>query len=174
MAVRWNDWAHVMWSTRGQWLPGDPRGFRDHDHRVHSSGDYRRPPPRGEHAELLARSRALLAARVVLSEDQRRRAGLVLVASFERQRVAVRAIAVAATHVHALIRVGQTDARAAVGVAKQRASCALHEIDVARKWGQRCHIVRVRDQSHYRAIVGYVLQHAAQGAWAWQPDRFAR
>ncbi len=44
MSVRWNDRVHVMFSTRGHWLPVDPRGFRNRDHRIHSSGDYTHPP----------------------------------------------------------------------------------------------------------------------------------
>ena len=45
-------WYHVQFSTFGTWLRGDERGFRDHDHRLHSSGDYRNPPPPGEHEGL--------------------------------------------------------------------------------------------------------------------------
>lgn len=45
-------WFHIMWSTYGVWLHGDPRGFRDRFHRIHSSGDYKHPPPKGEHAGL--------------------------------------------------------------------------------------------------------------------------
>ena len=51
-------WYHVIWNTLGSWLPGDPRGFRNRDHRIHSTGDYRNPPPRSEHANLLEYNRA--------------------------------------------------------------------------------------------------------------------
>jgi hypothetical protein len=33
-------------------LPGDHRGFRSHDHDIHSSGDYKNPPPPEEHEGL--------------------------------------------------------------------------------------------------------------------------
>ena len=29
-----------MFGTYSSWLPGDARGFRNRDHRIHSSGDY--------------------------------------------------------------------------------------------------------------------------------------
>src|SRR5262249_17500638 len=45
-------WRHVIISTLNSWLPGDPRGFRAVNHKIHSSGDYKNPPP-GEHAGLL-------------------------------------------------------------------------------------------------------------------------
>src|SRR5205814_7189946 len=46
-------WRHVVISTRRSWLHGDRRGFRSRGHRIHSSGDYRDPPPQGEHEGLL-------------------------------------------------------------------------------------------------------------------------
>ncbi len=45
-------WWHNILSTHGSWLPGNPRGFRSRNHRIHSSGDYKNPPPLGEHAGL--------------------------------------------------------------------------------------------------------------------------
>jgi len=45
-------WWHLVQGTHRSWLPGDPRGFRSRRHRRHSSGDYRTPPPAGEHEGL--------------------------------------------------------------------------------------------------------------------------
>ena len=45
-------WWHLILSGRNTWLPGDARGFRNRDHRVHSSGDYKNRPPQGEHQGL--------------------------------------------------------------------------------------------------------------------------
>jgi hypothetical protein len=45
-------WRHIIVNTKNTWLHGDERGFRDRKHRVHSSGDYKNPPPPGEHAGL--------------------------------------------------------------------------------------------------------------------------
>ena len=41
-----------MINARCSWLHGDERGFRSRGHRIHSSGDYRNPPPADEHAGL--------------------------------------------------------------------------------------------------------------------------
>ena len=40
-------WYHVVLTTYGAWLPGDPRGFRTRHHREHVPGDYKAPPPVG-------------------------------------------------------------------------------------------------------------------------------
>ena len=45
-------WRHVVIGTLRSWNFGDERGFRSRGHRIHSSGDYKNPPPRGEHAKL--------------------------------------------------------------------------------------------------------------------------
>jgi hypothetical protein len=42
-------WRHITINPRCSWLHGDERGFRDRDHRTHSSGDYNDPPPEDEH-----------------------------------------------------------------------------------------------------------------------------
>ncbi|HEX8912687.1 MAG TPA: hypothetical protein VF796_10045 [Humisphaera sp.] len=56
----WNNWVHCVGSTYGAWLRGDPRGWRARHHREHVDGDYRSPPPKGVHDQLLARSKALM------------------------------------------------------------------------------------------------------------------
>ena len=37
----WNNWFHCMTSAYGQWLPGDPKGWRERNHRKHIEGDPR-------------------------------------------------------------------------------------------------------------------------------------
>jgi len=38
-------WRHVIINTRGTWLHGDSRGFRNRKHRIHSSGAVERSMP---------------------------------------------------------------------------------------------------------------------------------
>jgi hypothetical protein len=45
-------WRHIVCNTKCSWLPGDDRGFRSREHRIHSSGDYKNPPPKNEHEGL--------------------------------------------------------------------------------------------------------------------------
>ena len=37
-------WRHVIISTHGSWLPGDPRGFRSKDHDIHAALESHSPP----------------------------------------------------------------------------------------------------------------------------------
>jgi hypothetical protein len=63
-------WRHVIVNTRCSWLHGDLRGFRNRKHRIHSSGDYRNPPPPEEHRVLaVAVSGEHLHALVELPDD---------------------------------------------------------------------------------------------------------
>jgi hypothetical protein len=66
-------WFHITWNTYGTWLPGDPRGFRSHNHRIHSSGTYKSPPPPGEHHLLHQRAkRELKREPIRLNAEQQR------------------------------------------------------------------------------------------------------
>ena len=49
MPRRGKNWYHVTIGTVSSWLPGDPRGWRSSQHKTHSSGDHRNPPPHGQH-----------------------------------------------------------------------------------------------------------------------------
>src|SRR5437867_10987899 len=50
-------WFHIIISTYGSWLFGDPRGFRTRHHRLHVEGDYKNPPPLGKYDDLEKQSR---------------------------------------------------------------------------------------------------------------------
>lgn len=167
---RWSSWAHVILGTRGSWLPGDPRGFRDHGHRIHSSGDYRCPPPPGEHAGLYRAALARCPEPLNLPEHLRPLIDKAFAAKCEAMGYPVRVLAVAARHAHALVRVGEIDAKPIVGRAKQAASHAVRGELPGSIWSQGCHVVRCRDESHYRAIVDYISRHAREdntGAALW-------
>jgi riboflavin biosynthesis pyrimidine reductase len=160
-------WAHVMSSMRGQWLPGDERGFRDHGHRVHSTGDYRNPPPPGEHAGLRRFARAIAAEPVTLTPAQREIAGAALVEKLTELGVRVAACACGATHAHALIRAGPADAKLLFGRAKQLASLRLTGEIPGKVWGASSNVVRVAGLRHFIAVRAYILRHKAEGAWTW-------
>src|SRR5947207_10093448 len=51
-------WIHVVVGTYRSWDFGDERGFRSRKHRIHSSGDYKNPPPKREHEGLRKRFKA--------------------------------------------------------------------------------------------------------------------
>ncbi len=171
MSRDWFDWTHVVWSTRGHWLPGDPRSFRDHDHRTHSTGDYNDPPPAGEHAGLLRTARALCPDEIQIPSHLRQ----IVADALGRKLLALdrppRIIAVARVHVHALVWAGPTDVRPSIGRAKQAASHAVRHELPGRIWGQRCHPTRIRSREHYREVVDYIAAHVEEGAALWvHPD----
>ncbi len=171
MSHNWSDWSHVIWSTRGAWLPGDPRGFRDHDHRIHSTGDYKAPPPPGEHAGLHRVARKLCPEEIHIPKHLRRTIADALGDKLLALERPPRIIAVARVHVHALVLAGATDVRPYIGRAKQAASHAVRSELPGRIWGQRCHPVRIRNEGHYRRVVDYIAAHSKQGAALWvHPD----
>lgn len=111
MDHRWTGWVHLMFSTRGVRLPGDPRGFRDHNHRIHSSGDYHHPPPAQEHSGLRRYTRIISAYPVALSLDLRARVAAAIIEKLGAMDCTCAILAVAPTHAHVLARVMREDAR---------------------------------------------------------------
>ncbi len=170
--TRWNDWVHVMFSAYGHWLPGDPRGFRNHDHRIHSSGDYKHPPPITEHAGLRRYAREITGKPVSFPTDIRPVLAEALASKWLAMRVPARIVGVGSRHAHALIRVGPEDAKPIAGRAKQAASHRVRDRLPGTIWGQGCHPVRVRDQDHYRAVVEYIEDHRGEGAALWVHPKF--
>jgi hypothetical protein len=69
-------WFHVILTTYGAWLPGDPRGFRTRHHRDHVEGDYKSPPPVGVYESFALTNRdALKHDPVSLDSTQRETVG---------------------------------------------------------------------------------------------------
>ncbi len=116
-------WCHFWFTTFGAWLRGDERGFRDHDHRVHSSGDYQHPPDPREHAALRAWTAAHMHKPPVrLTPALRARAGRALVEKLRRDAADVKVLAVAAEHVHGVLLCPAAATRAVIGNAKRASS----------------------------------------------------
>jgi hypothetical protein len=172
MQTRWQDWVHVTVSTYGTWLPGDPRGFRDHDHRVHSSGDYRHRPPEGEHVGLHRLAREAVGAEVHLPPHLRKIVAEVIAEKLAACGVAVRIAAVAKTHAHILARVGNVDAKPIIGRAEQAASHRVRDELPGTIWSQGCGVVRVESETQYRRVVAYIERHRNEGAFVWIHPQF--
>ena len=153
-----------MCSTRGAWLPGDPRGFRDHDHRIHSSGDYRSPPPSGEHARLHRYARDITKKFVQFTPEQRSRTARAIMQKLDLMQAQWRVLAVGATHVHLLACIDSRHAKREFGRIKQFASHTLRDELPGTIWGEGCLPLRVKNEQHYRSIVNYILAHEAEGA----------
>jgi len=162
-------WFHVILTVYGAWLSGDRRGFRSRHHREHIEGDYKNPPPPGKYAtyERFSR-RALKQEPVSLARDLRPTLGMALVEKLERNGALVVCVGVAAQHVHILTKMLPGMQRAWPGHAKRHAWFVLRDHGWSGKlWGKRGKAIPIRDRRHQLNVYGYIMRHAAQGAWVW-------
>lgn len=165
-------WFHVQWSSFASWLPGDPRGFRNHQHRVHSSGDYKHPPPEGEHALLHHyATQVQRGAPVWLDAPARALAGAAILDKAEREGVLIVALAVNATHVHVLLRTESDRLPDQLAGLKRHSSHALRPRKPegeGRVWAARWHVTPVRNREHQVNTYRYILDHGCrEQAWTW-------
>jgi hypothetical protein len=167
-------WHHVVLTTYGAWLPGDPRGFRTRHHRQHVEGDYKSPPPAGAYAGQFARSRALLKHDPVsLSAPWRQRLGRALWQELTRSNAWLLVVAVSKQQVHLLVKLPGQSPRPLVGRAKRGATIRLRA-DGWRGalWGVRSKSVQIRDRAHQENAFRYIARHAQEGAWvrSWRKE----
>ncbi|XAL98464.1 transposase [Phycisphaeraceae bacterium D3-23] len=163
------DWYHLIFNTRGSWLPGDPRGFRSRNHRKHSDGDYNSPPPAGQHAGLHKLIRGKSKPAVTLPADLFETIGQAALDKSASQGHRILAIAVDAHHVHVLAELpdDRLAVKRIVGSWKQRASHKVRERLPGEVWSKSCDPVQVKDPVHHRQVFEYIPAHAQQGAWVW-------
>jgi hypothetical protein len=95
-------WRHIIINTHGSWHHGDPRGFRSREHRIHSSGDYRHPPPPGEHANLLRYRKQQCPTEVHIESKLRPIIGRAIIQKLREMGYRVIAVAVTKIHAHAI------------------------------------------------------------------------
>ena len=108
------NWFHIVLTTYGTWLPGDPRGFRTRHHRQHVEGDYKSP--------LHAKSALQMThAPTRLVEDYREILGLALIEKLRRLGGFVLTAAVMEGHVHFLAKLPSGEACKWVGRTKKHA-----------------------------------------------------
>ena len=141
-------WFHVIATTYGAWLPGDPRGFRTRHHRDHVDGDYKSPPPAGIYEGLHRKSAELLRHDpAVLSVAQRELVGIALRTRLDELGALLIAISVSGQHVHMLLKVSPKLVRKLVGIAKMHAWFELRKTGWKKKlWGKRGKYLTIRDR----------------------------
>ncbi len=160
-------WFHVILSTYGSWLRGDPRGFRTRDHRQHVDGDYKAPPPVGMYAELERRSRESLKQPPVSFEaDLRPVVGAALHERLSGLGAWVLCLAVGGQHAHLLVKLPADRAHTWSGLAKKHAAFVLRANGRRGKlWAARSLAKPIADRDHQLRTFRYILAHAEQGAW---------
>src|SRR3954467_14884960 len=95
-------WWHVMIGTYASWLPGDKRGFRNRGHRIHSSGDYKNPPPIDEHEGLREHNQQFAKDAVEIPLEHGKRLARVIARLLLDAGYRVSVVSVSGYHVHAL------------------------------------------------------------------------
>jgi hypothetical protein len=163
-------WFHVIVTTYGAWLPGDPRGFRTRHHREDVQGDYKNPPPADRYRAKAAWSRFLMKQPpVVVPENLREVIGELMLARLQRCGALVVCIAVAGQHVHFLTKMPKPRVRHWTGLAKKHVTFELrHHGWQGKLWGVRCKVVPILDRRHQINVFNYILRHREEGAWVWR------
>ena len=162
-------WRFVTIGTLNSWLPGDERGWRSRKHRRHSSGDYRHPPPPGEHRGLLEYCRQRSGAPLFIPEPLRERLGVPFLKTLLEQRIRVLGIAVAAYHAHILAELPDLKrlAQDVIGNAKRDSSRAVRKEMPGRLWAGGGRFDPVDTREHLLNALLYILRHREEGAWVW-------
>ncbi len=166
-------WFHVILTTYGAWLPGDPRGFRTRHHRDHVEGDYKSPPAVGVYESFALKNLdALKHDPVSLDPAQRERVGEALKTKLDELDASLIAISVSSQHIHMLLKLPPATVRTQVGDAKKHAWFEMRDTGWRKKlWGKRGKFLRIRDRRHQLNVYYYILRHAEQGAWVWHYTR---
>ena len=163
-------WRHVIISTRRSWLHGDPRGFRSRGHRIHSSGDYRDPPPAGEHEGLLKYQNTRLRGPVIkIPKHLRREVGFALLRVVLRAGFRVLVIAVTRKHAHVLGELPKSRrvVKQIVGKWKTARTSAVRKELPGSVWGEGGKYKPVKNRAHLRSAFKYIRDDQGKGAWVW-------
>ena len=184
----WNRWYHCIATTYGNWLPGDPRGFRTRGHREHVEGDYKSPPPEDMYAgrHNVARNRLKRPA-VHLNNSARLLVLEEVLKSFEQHGIEGLAVSVSPTHMHLLarfplkrkqptldereLRTSAVDdpVRHFIGQIKQWSSKRLIREGLldGGAWGRRGKIVPITHREHQVNTYRYIVAHQQMNAAIW-------
>ncbi|HZN65536.1 MAG TPA: hypothetical protein VFB66_09555 [Tepidisphaeraceae bacterium] len=163
-------WRHVIISTRRSWLHGDARGFRSREHRIHSSGDYRNPPPPGEHAGLLHyHQRRAKGEAIRIPKPLRKEVLRVLLRAIRKSGHRVLVIAVKAKHAHALVELpkDRTHVKRIVGKWKCARSKPIRAHLKGSIWAEGGKYKPVRTRSHQLSAYKYIRDDQGPGARVW-------
>lgn len=175
-------WRHVIINTKCTWHHGDARGFRSREHRIHSSGDYRHRPPKGEHEGLLRYRNEHSGDEVHIDRELRPRIGLALREKLLGCEHRVLCVAVSKVHAHFLVELPDNilRIRAIVGDAKRHASRQVKNELPGSIWAAGGTYKPVRNRDHQLSAFEYILYDQGPDAWTWserdrsKDGRFAR
>ena len=162
-------WYHCILTTYGAWLPGDPRGFRTRNHREHIEGDYKNPPPPGQHDQRHARSKELQKyPTVILTPSERQRLGQKAIEHLQQRSIELLSLALGGQHLHLQLKCDPDEVIDTLGRVKR---ALWYERRVSgnsgKLWGLGRKIVPIKNRSHQKTLLEYILAHQKEGAWTW-------
>lgn len=162
-------WRHVIINTLGTWLDGDRRGFRSRKHRIHSSGDYRHPPPAGEHQGLHDYHEDRARAEVTIAQALRPAMGRAILAHLLGHPYRTLAFAIGKVHAHFLVELPESLplVKAIVGEAKRRSSRAVKDELAGNVWASGGTFKMVETEGHLRGANDYIPYDQGPLAWTW-------
>lgn len=162
-------WRHIIINTLGTWLHGDERGFRSRKHRIHSSGDYRKPPPAGKHQGLHDYHEERARCEATIEKSLRATIGRAIIAHLLAHHYRVLAVAVGKVHTHILVELpeGLRVVKAIVGEAKRRSSRAVKHALPGNVWAAGGTFKIAATKGHLGAANNYILYDQGPLAWTW-------
>jgi len=162
-------WRHVIINTRCSWLHGDPRGFRSRGHRIHSSGDYKHPPPEGEHRALWIYHKTHSDDPVELEQQLRVAVVRQFVLKMQSLTHSIIACSCGAEHLHALAELPQGDeaVRREVGKCKQKVSHAIRDRLPGSIWSAGGEFKHINDAAHLHNVYRYIRTRQEPGTVVW-------
>jgi REP element-mobilizing transposase RayT len=162
-------WQHVILGSRCSWLHGDPRGFRDRHHRLHSSGDYKNRPPANEHAHVRKYYNKRARKTVSFSLELRILTLREFVQKMRRLGHNIIAGAIAKRHLHALTELPNEydKMKREIGKSKQKASHAARQLLPGTIWAAGGEFTRIKDRGHLRNTYSYIRERQERGAVVW-------
>jgi REP element-mobilizing transposase RayT len=175
-------WRHVIINTKCSWHHGDARGFRSRRHRIHSSGDYKHRPPKGEHEGLLNYRTEQSGKEVRIAIDLRPTIGKALAEKLTACGHQILCVALTKVHAHFLVELPDNiiRVRAIVGEAKRYSSRQVKAQLPGSVWAARGKYKPVDSRQHLLAAFEYILYEQGDDAWTWSArdrlpgGRFAR
>ena len=160
--------VHGICHYHRQWIPADERGFRSRGHRIHSSGDYKNPPPENEHEGLRRWVNDHITGEPVrLNDEQCAAVGAAFVEKLHRMHCTVIVLACGPSHLHVEFEPTEENVMRQLGKAKQFASlkCPNHS---GQLWAELSEVISIKDDNHANEVFGYIDEHRAEGAWIWR------
>jgi hypothetical protein len=169
-------WWRVDIGTYCAWLPGDERGFRSHDHTIHSSGDYKRPPPADEHEGLRDYHEDRSPSAVRIPRDLRLAIATVIASRLMKLGFRVLVVSCADKHAHivAELPIGVRAFNKAIGDAKCRSSVAVTSRLRGRIWAHDDKHDMLRSRAYQVNAYKYVRNKQGRGAAVWCGDGLRR